>query len=345
MYIKRTLILSSLNDENKKILAFVQKGDGEPYVSINLPKDNNILFAIMCYANSPIEVALLNYNENGYKGDLPNYFDCSEIIHIAIAKLVIDKIELCYLGGGKDGENIFYGDIIKNLSYYNDKCLSLCNMLGKEMKESENKDKITAKNTENQCESDGDVRNVDLFTLPSEDEVKDIITDSLLAECLNQKDKCENCLYKNTFYEKGQDSQCDLIETVSGGTNLQNEIKNEDVTINGDENNIQFFMQVKNSINALFGAYPEDDILQRLIENSNFVKVDYEDTGDYYSVGYISENDIPKYICYAIPCKPNSPPPKDMEEFSQYLQVDENLAYYLMYQKASDGETIKVNVI
>ena len=86
-----------------------------------------------------------------------------------------------------------------------------------------------------------------------------------------------------------------------------------------------------------------DEALENAIDGGKFVKIDYENTGDYYSVGYIKDgDDVPKYICYAIPCSPGSPPPRQMEEFSQYLSIDENLAYYLMYQNASDGKTIQI---
>lgn len=132
--------------------------------------------------------------------------------------------------------------------------------------------------------------------------------------------------------------------------NEQNEDENDNNKNDESNNDFEkeksesmFYNQIKGSLNSLFAVYPNDEILESMIDGGKFVRVDYENTGDYYSVGYISDDELPKYICYAIPCKAGSPPPKNMEEFSQYLPVDEQKAYYLMYQDATNGETIYLN--
>ena len=83
--------------------------------------------------------------------------------------------------------------------------------------------------------------------------------------------------------------------------------------------------------------------MQDKIPLSKFAKVDYENDGNYYSVGVLyDDNGEEKYICYAIYGKKDCPPPPELSEFSQYLQIDEENGYYLMYQNASDGKNVGV---
>ena len=104
-----------------------------------------------------------------------------------------------------------------------------------------------------------------------------------------------------------------------------------------------FFSQIQKSIDALFKNNPHDEVLEKAIEHSKFAKISQDDTEHFHSVGIIfSKQDIemPEYICFALPCTPSSPPPKDMEKYSQLIIIDNDVAYYLMYQHAQTGENI-----
>ena len=96
-------------------------------------------------------------------------------------------------------------------------------------------------------------------------------------------------------------------------------------------------------IDALFKNNPHDEVLEKAIEHSKFAKISQDDAEHFHSVGIIfSKQDIemPEYICFALPCTPSSPPPKDMEKYSQLIIIDNDVAYYLMYQNAQTGENI-----
>lgn len=453
MYIKRTLILSKIGLENKKALATIQNnGNGKPSVLAKLQENVENAFAMVRFANSPIEVIPLCYDDCGdcFNGCLPEFFDCNDEIFIMIVCISNGRIIPVYLSGGNERRNCFYDEILKNLPFYYNKCMSLSKKNNRIETNKTDNDKLNAFNhIQNLSESGADKekceslnlnketnenfvklnnanQNVDkvenlkasdahLFEPPTENEIDEMLTNSLLTECLTQKDKCENCAYKKAFYENDyvEDSDMDekgnlfnsnsnasvyeklkeenqrevnaLKESVKSAINagkVESYAKNGSIEdaqedageyendwvedgaeqINGDEENgkveeggkeseendnkqvnqqLNFYNQIEKSLNALFSAYPADETLEEKIEGGKFAKVDYENTGDFYSVGYISENGQPKYICYAIPCSAGSPPPKNMEEFSQYLPVDENRAYYLMYQNASDGKTIQ----
>lgn len=425
MYIKRTLILSKIGLENKKALATIQNKGKCPLICARLQENASNIFAMVRFANSPIEVVPLNFSEcdNCFNGTLPDFFDCSGEIFIMIVCISNGRLMPIYLGGGNERKNCFYDEVLKNLPFYYNKCMSLKGQSGNDcqnLKEDKvcNKDinncseieenvlnrqnftehcENSVSNNQNEkneesesCENNLNEINAKLFEPATESEIDESLTDSLLTECLMQKGKCENCVYKKAFYEndyiesdamageecKEENQNEDYLQFYNNlkeenakevnalkdkieatikeeveekeeiEENLQNENKEEQ---KGDENSesnaelLQFYKQIEKSLNALFSAYPNDEVLEGKIENSKFAKVDYENTGDFYSVGYISENGMPKYICYAIPCQAGSPPPKNMEEFSQYLPIDNLSAYYLMYQKASNGETIQLS--
>ena len=354
MYIKRTLILSKISDDNIKALVTIQKAEGNPYLQVKFSNQfDSELFVAIRYSNSPIELVQLKKVEEHYEGQLPNYFDCSGEIYVAILSLNGNKLSPYYLGGAQSQRQIFYSEVLKNLNYFENETLS---SLSKGDFLEECKTALVDNQPKSSEQEEFESLNADLFEEPSQNEIDDAITDSLLMECLNQKDKCENCIYKKAFYDNKKDygslNESEFIgkTNIETTSNKKEESQTEVVMQDSEDNEVIndktiFFNQIKKSLDSLFEAYPVDNILQNAIEDSSFVKVDYENTGDYYSVGYIKENEIPKYICYAIPCKPNSPPPEDMQEFSQYLPVNDEIAYYLMYQNASNGETIKINAV
>lgn len=481
MYIKRTVILSKIGLENKKALATIQNnGNGKLSVLAKFQEAVGEVYALVRFANSPIEVIPLCYNqcEDCFNGCLPEYFNCNEEIFIMVVCIANGRIIPVYLGGGNERRNCFYDEVLKNLPFYYGKCMSLSNKNVKNGINNNknlnfaNQDEYFNENSENCIKSKAEnlnnievnnmaklkaenakvnnVQNVhnpsgndeELFKPLTENEIDEVLTNSLLTECLTQKDKCENCAYKKAFYEndyvdenlyndiedanlfnknanisvyerlvaENQKEVNALKESVKseisqnnakncpenscvefnatneasnnanksgvgdlaknnlmqnenavneGGNNASEgngEISGEDMcssnnneeegnynndNVEDDKKALKFYKQIEKSLNALFTAYPADNVLEEKLEGGKFAKVDYENTGDYYSVGYISENGQPKYICYAIPCKAGSPPPKNMEEFSQYLPIDEGCAYYLMYQSASDGKTIQ----
>lgn len=398
MYIKRTLILSKLGVEDKKALATIQKSDERPCITFRFQENYNKLFALVRYGNSPIELVPLQCNDNCFYGNLPNFFDCTGELYVAIVIINGGKAIPIYMGGSNHLKHNFYNQILQDLPFYYSKCQSIMDIENdcceKESFSNKNENKIECKDAQ---------KYENLFESATEDEVNEIIANSLISECLNKKDKCENCVYKEAFYKQKNNDKCAIknvdsncnefvdndkntdnkssgksenFENVNLGLDaknvektgsysqnehlLENDIVLEDnqdkndmeYTLNDFQNkstsdeidcDLKFYKQIEKSLKSLFEYYPRDEILQDAIQDSEFVKIDYEDTGDYYSVGYICEEGVIKYICYAIPCSAGSPPPKNMEEFSQYLQIDNEKGYYLMYQSASSGETIKVS--
>ena len=159
----------------------------------------------------------------------------------------------------------------------------------------------------------------------SDEDVDNAITDTLLTECLNRDSVCEGCVYKKAFYEvKSAEESTPPIEEKT-------------------EDTLNFFDQVKNSIENLFETYPVNQELVDAIDNSQFVKVDYEGDGNFYSVGLIFDEEDLKYICYAIPSSEGESPPKELQEFSQWLKIRDGYGYWLTYQDGKTGESVTLN--
>lgn len=119
----------------------------------------------------------------------------------------------------------------------------------------------------------------------------------------------------------------------------------EEVVQDSKAASITFYDKIEPSIMHLLQSNPPDQILQDNIPHSRFAKIEQADDTYYHSVGviYDADNTNAQYICFALPCAPNSPPPQSMEKFAQLLIVNDNLAYYLMYQNATTGENVIIN--
>ncbi|MGI5842014.1 MAG: hypothetical protein ACOX6H_01810 [Christensenellales bacterium] len=110
-----------------------------------------------------------------------------------------------------------------------------------------------------------------------------------------------------------------------------------------------FYEEVKNQITELFTSYPEEEFLTNIIPHSKWVRVDYEKNEHYYVVGLIYEEGYLKYICYGLPGLHSENPPKEMQGTCQWLPLDadkpEDFGYWISYQDADTGESIKIEVI
>ena len=81
-----------------------------------------------------------------------------------------------------------------------------------------------------------------------------------------------------------------------------------------------------------------------MIPNSQWAKINYFNKEGYYCIGIIKDNKEVKYIGYAMPSKIGLPPPEDINEYAQFLPIgDGENGYYVVYQDAQNGDSIKVN--
>lgn len=117
--------------------------------------------------------------------------------------------------------------------------------------------------------------------------------------------------------------------------------------INTNNKKHKFYQMLSEQLDELFDKYPRESNLEKLVENSKWVKINFENDNKYYVVGIIYvDNDI-KYICYGVPGEYNNEPPKEMQGYSQWLPTSINNpysdGYWVMYQDADTGENIYLN--
>lgn len=176
-------------------------------------------------------------------------------------------------------------------------------------------------------ESDPTIENVEEILdrngiyLDNQEEIDEMVNKQISLECDN---KCSECKYRDAFFK---------LE--------------DDISYKEEEKEDTFFDGVKEQIESLFNKYPEDEILKQIIPDSKWVKIDYEDKGEYYVVGLLYEKGKIKYVCYGVPSTYSDEPPKELKGFASWLPIDANkeqgFGYWITYQDADSGENVKLD--
>ncbi|MBO4413014.1 MAG: hypothetical protein J5779_03265 [Clostridia bacterium] len=163
------------------------------------------------------------------------------------------------------------------------------------------------------------------------DELEQDIECAISAE-LGGVEKCANCKYREAFFKD--------TKTVT-----TNATKTQKPQVLETEN---FYDEIKEQIESLFNKYPEETFLNEVIPNSKWIKVDYEENGEFYVIGLIYEDEKIKYISYGVPGEFKIKPPKELTENAQWLPLDptkpEDLGFWLTYQNAENGESVNIEV-
>ena len=189
---------------------------------------------------------------------------------------------------------------------------------------------------ENNIEKLNKVMNSEFEKDVSVEEVKKVLDDNGIEYEKDYKDEiekeidqnmhsdCISCKYRKAFYEK-------------------NGVKIEENT-----EKLDFFSEIKSQIDLLFKNNEKEEFLESLIPNSKWVKVEYEESGDYYILGLIYEQDELLYIVYGVPGIYQKMPPKEISGYPVWFPLDankpESFGYWLSYQDAKTGENIKAVV-
>ena len=170
----------------------------------------------------------------------------------------------------------------------------------------------------------------------ADEEKKEI--EKAIESNMSNADKCASCSYRNAFY----------------GCNCQEEnCKQEDMFEEPELPKINtakstFYDEIKGQLSLLFERYPEETFLNEIIPNSKWVKVDYEDNGQYFVIGLMYEDDEVAYVCYGMPGEYSVTPPREFAGLSQWLPLDpekpNELGYWIMYQDAQTGENVEIKI-
>lgn len=143
-------------------------------------------------------------------------------------------------------------------------------------------------------------------------------------------EKCANCVYKKHFYEPAK------AESLEAEQPLPQE--------EPEKTAVEFFDRLKPQIDKLFEDNPAENSLQALFPASKWVKVEYEDEGDFFVFGLLyDEGGNVKYVCYGVPSVFDQNPPEELDGYPIWLPLDEQngFGYWMTYQDASTGEPVK----
>lgn len=104
-----------------------------------------------------------------------------------------------------------------------------------------------------------------------------------------------------------------------------------------------FYLSIKDKIDELFVIYPREEILEKTIPDSKWVRINYE-ANDFYTAGVLlDENKKVTHIAYGVPSLENIKPPKGTENICDFLPI-KNMknynGYWLIFQDAENGEIL-----
>lgn len=178
---------------------------------------------------------------------------------------------------------------------------------------------------------------LDKYDVDFDDQEKEIIEkeiDEAICQCHHD---CANCVYKKYFFEH-EEKQTQAQEKEEVIENLPLNEKSHDLPM--------FVEKLKPQIDKLFENNPIEDNLQKIIPDSKWVKVEYEDDGDFFVFGLLyDEQENIKYVCYGVPSVFDEAPPEELSGYPIWLPLDQNnskgFGYWLTYQDATTGEPIK----
>lgn len=316
---RKSIVLSDAQSStNKKAVLSIEENLNGIYGTLrlyNFPHELSGISSLGFYVNQKVYKAGLTYKSHMFYEffidlkQIPNKFSCAVVnFQNAVATPIL-------YGSSEGCKDDIYGSIITEMS--NDNSL---------------------KNTEKVLNE----YNVN-FDEQEQKEIDKQIDDAMCDSCEN----CANCVYKKFFYENNkEDRVSEILSEQSEEIKPEEHIEDEEKCKNEEEKKVVFFDKLKPQIDKLFENYPAESNLQRIIPSSKWVKVEYEDDGDFYVFGLLYDEDEEiRYVCYGVPAVFEEEPPKELSGFPIWLPLDKNnlkgFGYWLTYQDATTGEPVK----
>ena len=108
-----------------------------------------------------------------------------------------------------------------------------------------------------------------------------------------------------------------------------------------------FYQRMKGEIDKLLSTYPAEDRLEKVVENSRWVKINYGGE-KFYVFGIIYEKKTPQYICYGVPTHNNKRPPESMKGLASFIPASADGGsdgFWIMYQDAATGASVKLQSV
>lgn len=191
-------------------------------------------------------------------------------------------------------------------------------------------DESAADESATETVSDGD------RSASEDDTATDAAAEPVYADGENAADVPIDAEYSKTVTENSKTETQNTKDKDSGGADLRSAFSG--FAFNKGEN---FYVNIRGKLEEIMTINPECKELERLIPDSKWVKV-YYDEDEYYVVGILTEEGAVRYLGYGVPGVEGIRPPKEAEELCDFLPSGgEEEGYWIMLQKADNGELIK----
>lgn len=106
-----------------------------------------------------------------------------------------------------------------------------------------------------------------------------------------------------------------------------------------------FYERMKGEIEGVLSDFPAEETLERMVEGSRWVRINYGE-GKHYVFGVIYGAGQPQYICYGVPSSDSRRPPESLSGLASFIPSSPdgaNKGYWVMYQDASTGASVKID--
>lgn len=162
----------------------------------------------------------------------------------------------------------------------------------------------------------------------------------------------ENYFEEETKSEQELSNQAESNAPTQSGTQKQTEEARTDASQNGDGENIchpfktdgdGYYQAVKGEIEQLFSRHPKDERLKNAFPNSEWIRLQGEESEKECLVGVVYEDGKARYICYALYAEGKTPPEeiKDSCCFVPVSAYEEEKGFFVIFQSATTGECVK----
>lgn len=136
----------------------------------------------------------------------------------------------------------------------------------------------------------------------------------------------------------GRGGVADAGETDGGAEKSDGQERAERIELaDGD-----FYTRMEGEIDEIFSRYPPEERLMKAMGGSRWAKIAYGE-GKYYVFGVLYSDGEAAYVCYGVPSSDSTRPPESFSGYATYMPV-EGGGFWIMYQDAKTGVSIKINV-
>ena len=176
-----------------------------------------------------------------------------------------------------------------------------------------------------------------------------IYDDEAVAETnYYQEYEQQNQFLKGENYEPIREQTCPANEQAQPEKQAQQTCHNASGYEDAQGNNSspaqpQYYLSIKEKLDALYQKYPPISALSALIPQSKWVKIPYDKT-NYYAIGTVFENNLAKYVVYGIAGNRQNPP-KQLSGCCYFIPESPykplEAGYWCLFQCAYTGKEIK----